>query len=491
MALFPLQFPPGMYNNGTEYQGKGRWKDGNLVRFYEGTIQPIGGWRAKSTTTLTGLGRAIITWAINDSTVTWCAVGTESHLYAMTRGGVVYDITPDGFTSGMADAGAGGGYGGGLYGVGLYGTPRLDSSTIVEASMWTLDTFGQDLVGCMVGDGIIYEWALDSGAEAEAVDNAPTADAIFVTSEGMLAALGAEGVPRRLKWSSQRNATLWAADATNSAGDYDLQTGGKLLQGIRTSGTHILLTTTDAWTMTYTPTDAVYSIKRVGDGCGGASRNSGLSIGNSVVWMGLNGFWIYNGFVVSLPCDVWDDVFNNINRQQMSKVTCYINTSFNEVTWNYPSGGSTEIDSTVTWNFKENHWTIGHFGRLAGCDRGIFQYPLQVSSDGYVYEHEVGNSYDSLMPYLESGPFDILDGSVVQYAQQLIPDELTQGQVTATFKIKFAPEDTETSFGPYTLSKYTDVRFCGRQARLRYDGAANASWRVGTPRLEVSPGGSR
>ena len=41
---FPLKFPPGMFRNGTEYQAKGRWIDGNLVRFLEKTIRPIGGW---------------------------------------------------------------------------------------------------------------------------------------------------------------------------------------------------------------------------------------------------------------------------------------------------------------------------------------------------------------------------------------------------------------------------------------------------------------
>src|SRR5437016_10735839 len=50
MARFPLSFPPGIYRNGTDLQAKGRWHDSNLVRFYEGTIRPVGGWRKKSRT---------------------------------------------------------------------------------------------------------------------------------------------------------------------------------------------------------------------------------------------------------------------------------------------------------------------------------------------------------------------------------------------------------------------------------------------------------
>ena len=32
MTLIPLQIPPGVYRNGTEYQASNRWYDANLVR---------------------------------------------------------------------------------------------------------------------------------------------------------------------------------------------------------------------------------------------------------------------------------------------------------------------------------------------------------------------------------------------------------------------------------------------------------------------------
>ena len=54
MAYFPLQIPPGVYKNGTEYQSKGRWNNSNLVRWFEGTMRPVVGWRKRSTNQLTG-----------------------------------------------------------------------------------------------------------------------------------------------------------------------------------------------------------------------------------------------------------------------------------------------------------------------------------------------------------------------------------------------------------------------------------------------------
>src|SRR5947209_9491360 len=120
MAYLALQFPAGIYRNGTQDQAKGRWYDANLIRFFEGTIRPIGGWRAKTTNTLVGKGRAIVTWKDNSS-VAWTAVGTEQKLYVITRSGYLYDITPSGYVAGFPDASAAPGYGGATYGSGPYG----------------------------------------------------------------------------------------------------------------------------------------------------------------------------------------------------------------------------------------------------------------------------------------------------------------------------------------------------------------------------------
>src|SRR5579871_5124357 len=103
MPFVPLEFPPGIYRNGTERQSKGRWYDCNFVRFYNGCIIPVPGSTKRSVSAITGKGRRVIVWRDNSLT-RWCAVGTESHLYAMNYAGTLYDITPAGFVSGTANA---------------------------------------------------------------------------------------------------------------------------------------------------------------------------------------------------------------------------------------------------------------------------------------------------------------------------------------------------------------------------------------------------
>ncbi len=44
-----------------------------------------------------------------------------------------------------------------------------------------------------------------------------------------------------------------------------------------------------------------------------------------------------------------------------------------------------------------------------------------VSSDGYIYEHEVGYAYDSAVPFAESGPVELLQATPEQSQQRLVP----------------------------------------------------------------------
>ena len=44
MALIPLQLPPGVYRNGTDFESSNRWRDANLVRWRDGSLRPVGGW---------------------------------------------------------------------------------------------------------------------------------------------------------------------------------------------------------------------------------------------------------------------------------------------------------------------------------------------------------------------------------------------------------------------------------------------------------------
>ena len=138
MALVPIKIPAGVYRNGTEYQSAGRWYDSNLVRWFENTLRPWGGWRKRSTSQMTGVSRGMLTWRTN-SDERYIAAGTPTKLYAMSEGGVLKDITPTTFTSGITDATLKTGYGYGTYGSSAYGVARPDLGAIIPATTWSMD----------------------------------------------------------------------------------------------------------------------------------------------------------------------------------------------------------------------------------------------------------------------------------------------------------------------------------------------------------------
>jgi hypothetical protein len=489
----PLKLPPGIYRNGTEYQSAGRWYDANLVRWYENTLRPMGGWRKRATGQMSGLCRGFITWRDNSAN-RWIAAGTHTKLYAMNEGGTLKDITPTGFTTGLASALSTTGYGYSTYGSLAYGTARPDNGASQPATTWSMDTWGEYLVACSNADGKLYEWQLGftTPTLAAAITNAPTSNkALLVTAERILMALGAGGNPRKVQWCDQENNTLWTPAGDNLAGDYELATPGTLIAGKRVKGVNLLFTDVDVHTAQYVGAPFVYGFEKAGSGCGLISAQAVAAIDTAAIWMSKAGFWIYDGYVKPLPSDVSDYVFGNINFNQASKVYAVHNSKFGEIWWYYPSSASNENDSYVTFNYRENHWNIGTLARTAGTDAGVFTNPMAVSTDGYIYEHEVGFAYDSASVYAESGPVQLGNGDNIMSIRQVVPDEQTLGEAVVSFKTRNYPTATQSTYGPYTAANPTDVRFAARQVNVKVTGAVLADWRIGVMRLDAVPSGKR
>jgi hypothetical protein len=87
-----LEIPPGINTDDTAFKYPGTWRDCDQVRFWKGSPEVIGGWESVTSTTLTGVARAVHTWVDND-TVPNIAVGMHNGLNVI-QDSLVYDITP-------------------------------------------------------------------------------------------------------------------------------------------------------------------------------------------------------------------------------------------------------------------------------------------------------------------------------------------------------------------------------------------------------------
>ena len=529
----PLEFQPGLWKNGTLYQARGRWFDADLMRWSVGGLGPVGGWTPWGFGTYparsdvdgdddTGPPRTALTWMDNRFR-RWMVAASAGKLYVYDDAASRYDITPAGFTAGKINADPNTGYGNSSYGHSLYGKARPDLGTPVPCDIWSLDLWGEDLVGVMPTDGKVYQWAVNTGVPAGTVaaqvSNSPEyAIANIVTSERVHMVFGGtlEADPvdtdrdrRRIFWSDSEDNTDWTATSTNLAGDQILETKGDLLGAVKVRGQVLIFTTDDAHTATFVGLPYAYQFDRVGDNCGPVCINAVGVAGNTAYWMGRSaqGFFKYDGYVTTIACDVEDYIVTQMNESQASKVVVWHNTLFHEMVWFYPS--DIEIDSYVAYNYLEDHWSVGTLARTATTSRGIFQQPILFDAAGNPYEQEIGGTYadinaidrsgdapvvsykTALVPYVESGPIQLGDGNRILSATSLIPDVTTLGDITTTFYTRLYPTDSDTTHGPYTMAAPTSVRFTGRTARMKCTSDSANSWRLGVPRLEMQPGGRR
>ena len=92
MPLVNFRPAPGINKEVTDYTGQGKWTDGDMVRFFQGSAQKIKGWERFLSPTLVGVVRDQHAWVALDGT-RYDAFGTDRKLYVFEEGRA-YDITP-------------------------------------------------------------------------------------------------------------------------------------------------------------------------------------------------------------------------------------------------------------------------------------------------------------------------------------------------------------------------------------------------------------
>lgn len=524
MPRVPQAPPPGILRGATPDVSVGRWWDANNVRFRQGQLQPIGGNVAMPGTTVTDLPRDMLTW-VDNARVRWAAFGTDSKLYVYrfdTQ--ALTDITPTGVGP-LDPPGAADGYGLGDYGTAAYGTARdpadigpQDISALM-GDMWSLATFGEDLLVVPTQDGGLYRWSpLTPTAPAAIIATAPTQNrGVIVTDQRHVVLLGAGGDPRNIAWSDQENPSLWIPDVTNLAGSKLLVTQSYAMCALKVSSGILIFTANDVHQMGYVGAPYAYGIVQIAAGCGPISPRAVISVGSFVAWPGLQSFWYFNGNVQPLGCDVQDWFYSLVNRSMVGRVFGSPNPAFSELWWDWPDEGATECNRYIAVNYGDQNllgtlyagqnrpWTIGVRSRTAGDPSGTMDNPIlggPLGTGGSLFIHEFG-TLDNGLPrasngeiYAESGTISLGEGDLRVHVKQLVFDAAPEeNAIGFRFYVKEQPGDyaNEIDTGLYTVihNGLMDVRFSGRSIRMRMEATADQPFALGRTRLEVRKGGRR
>ena len=415
------------------------------------------------------------------------------------------------------------------WGEGTFGSATALSVTN-QLRLWTHDHFGENLIMNVRGGGI-YQWTENNGVETRAVDMSGISGANLVPTVGLqvitsekdrhLIVLGADPLndagtartgtvdPMLIAFSDQENNLEFEPTITNTAGSLRLSSGSSIIGAVKSRQEILVWTDTALYSMQFVGPPFTFAVNLVNEGTGLVGPKAAVTAPSAIYWMGYNNFYSYNGSVQTIPCNVHNYVFGDINLVQSFKINAFTIADKNEVGWFYCSSSSDEIDRYVIYNYMENLWTYGQLSRTAWLDAGIENFPRAVNG-GYLYEQETGFDADGspmTNVFIESSDFDIGEGDQFTFIRRIIPDfkfieNQNNGSINIVVKTRDFPGDSLTTNSTNEISETTQqayVRGRARQMVLRFESNDDATnngnlgigWRLGATRIDIKPDGRR
>jgi hypothetical protein len=327
--------------------------------------------------------------------------------------------------------------------------------------------------------------------------------------------------PMLVRWSDQNSVTEWAPSATNASGSLRLSHGSQIITALQARQEILVWTDSSLYSIQYLKQDPVWGSQILADNISIISENAASLANNISFWMGNDKFYMYDGRVQTLKCDLRQFIYSDINMDQADQIFSGTNEGFNEVWWFYCTSGSTVIDRYVVYNYAEQIWYYGSMSRTAWIDSGLEGNPVGATYTKNLVRHEVG--YDNketgitlpIEAYITSAQFDLDDGHMFSFIWRVLPDITFRGSTASSPSAVMYLKPLQNSGSGYTTPAsvggvssstitrtavlpieeftgqiYTRVRGRQMSVELRSTGEG-VSWQLGSPRIDIRPDGRR
>lgn len=426
------------------------------------------------------------------------------------------------------------GWGAGGWGSGGWGTGTVATKSL---RVWNHYNFGEDLIFGPI-DGGMYYWDATTGTGVRGValsslsgaSDVPTVQHLLLVSDAsrFVFAFGCNDYgsstqdPMLIRWSDQESAVNWTPAATNQAGSLRLS-HGSLIQAIAQVRQEVLVwTDTALYSLQYLGPPVVWGSQILADNVSIVSDRSWATAAGVTYWMGNEKFYMYDGRVQNLVCDLRQYIFSDFNFDQTEQVFASTNEQFGEVWWFYCSANSTTIDKYAIYNYIEKIWYYGSMARTAWIDTSIASnVPMAVDYNRRLLYHETGvddNATVVTLPieaYITSSQFDIEDGHNFGFVWRVLPDVNFTGS-TATNPSMYltllplqnsgsgynnpasvAGSDTGAVVRSATVpieqfTQQVNIRVRGRQMSIKAGSTGlGTQWQLGATRIDIRPDGRK
>ena len=480
--------------------------------------------------TVTSVDAYTITASSNASSTAGPGGGTVTAAYQINTGNAIQTVL-SGWSAG--------GWGGGGWGVG--------SSSTTAIRIWNHDNFGEDL---LYGpkDGPLYYWDQTAGLTTRGValtslsgaSDVPTVQRLFCVSDTsrFVLAFGCNDYGSStqdlmlIRWSDQESAVNWTPSATNQAGSLRLSHGSQIEAVAQVRQEFLVWTDTSIYSLQYLGPPVVWGSQLLSDNISIVSDRAWATAAGSTYWMGNGKFYVYDGRVQNLVCDLRQFVFSDFNTNQTQQVFASTNEQFNEIWWFYCTAGSTVVDSYVIYNYVEKAWYYGTLGRTAWIDTSVSNdVPMAADYNRRLIYHETGvddNATSTTLPieaYVTSSEFDIDDGYNFGFVWRVLPDVNFTGSTATNPTMNLTLLPLQNSGSGYTrgitpvasvtsdmsvagdnsypvvrsatvpVEQYTgqvNIRVRGRQMSIKASSdQLGVQWQMGSPRLDIRPDGRK
>jgi hypothetical protein len=421
------------------------------------------------------------------------------------------------------------------WGVGGWGLGGWSGGSVTsQIRLWSQSNFGEDLIFGPRGGGVYY-WDSSAGITVRGVDLAtqtgasdvPTIQNYLLVSDisRFVFAFGcndygsASQDQMLIRWSDQEDALNWTPTATNQAGSLRLSRGSQIVTAIQSRQEILVWTDTSVYSLQFLGTPVGWGAQLVGENISIVSENAVAYANGLAFWMGVDKFYVYTGQTATLPCDLRQFVYSDINIDQFQQVCAGTNEGFNEIWWFYPSADSLVNDRYVVYNYLEKIWYYGTIGRTAWLDTGLLVYPMGATYSNNLVFHEFGvddnttSTPTAINAYIQSAETDLDDGDKFMFIRRVLPDLTFRGSTAESpsgtltlYPLKnsgsgysvpasIAGSDnagiTRTATIPieaYTGQVY--IRMRARQLAMKFESTGlGVQWQLGAMRLDAQPDG--
>jgi hypothetical protein len=338
--------------------------------------------------------------------------------------------------------------------------------------------------------------------------------------------------PMLIRWGDQESVVNWTPSATNQAGSVRLSHGSSIITAIQTRQEIVVWSDAAVYSLQYIGPPVVWSSQLLGDNISILSQNAVAQASGVVYWMGVDKFYMYDGRINTLNCDLRKFIYQDINLGQGQQVFASTNEGFNEVWFFYCSANSTTIDRYVIYNYIEPNpaggkgiWYYGTMARTAWLDSGLRDYPISANvlnistatsnilNQEYGLDNNETGTPVGIDSYISSCEFDIDDGDKFGFVWRMLPDLTFSGSdasptpevVYTLYPMQNSGSGTGTAVtgnvdkltgASYTVTEgftgQINTRVRGRQLILKV-GSTNlgTAWQLGSTRIDIRPDGRR